>query len=204
MRLTDTTMKRLSLYLFLIFFTLPTLSQADDIRDFQIEGMSIGDSLLDHFDKNYIEKNKIYYEQAKGNKEYARLIIENSLVYEDVMITFKDNKKFKIAAIEGFIYFINDLKSCLSKREEVIKKLSAMFKNQIKKDFGKAKHFADNRSYTYDYTVGFGSKTELSTTNYNAITISCYDWSKQLPYDDQFRISIRSKEIGIWLDSLNY
>ena len=49
-------MKRLSLYLFLILFTLPTPSQADDIRDFQIEGMSIGDSLLDYFSEEEIKK----------------------------------------------------------------------------------------------------------------------------------------------------
>jgi len=35
-------MKRLSLYLFLILFTLQTPSWADDIGDFQIEGMSVG------------------------------------------------------------------------------------------------------------------------------------------------------------------
>ena len=47
-------MKRLSLYLFLILFTLQTPSQADDIRDFQIEGMSIGDSLLDYMSEDEI------------------------------------------------------------------------------------------------------------------------------------------------------
>ena len=51
-------MKRLSLYLFLILFTLQTPSQADDIRDFQIEGMSIGDSLLDYFSEGEIKKAK--------------------------------------------------------------------------------------------------------------------------------------------------
>ena len=39
-----------------------TSSQADDIRDFQIEGMSIGDSALDFFSKERIKnKNKIDY-----------------------------------------------------------------------------------------------------------------------------------------------
>ena len=51
MRLINKPMKRLSLYLFLILFTLQTPSQADDIRDFQIEGMSVGDSLLDYINK---------------------------------------------------------------------------------------------------------------------------------------------------------
>ena len=59
-------MKRLSLYLFLILFTLQTPSQADDIRDFQIEGMSIGDSLLDYFSEEEINKyKKNYYNDDK-------------------------------------------------------------------------------------------------------------------------------------------
>ena len=35
-----------------------TPSQADDIRDFQIEGMSIGDSLLDYFSEKDIKSAK--------------------------------------------------------------------------------------------------------------------------------------------------
>ena len=45
-------MKRLLLILILTF-SFQTLSKADDIRDFEIEGMSIGDSLLDHFSKHH-------------------------------------------------------------------------------------------------------------------------------------------------------
>ena len=41
-------MKRLLLILILTF-SFYTLTKADDIRDFQIEGMSIGDSPLDYF-----------------------------------------------------------------------------------------------------------------------------------------------------------
>ena len=52
-------MKRLLTILILIF-TLQTPSQADDIRDFQIEGMSIGDSLLDYLSEEKINKKKIH------------------------------------------------------------------------------------------------------------------------------------------------
>ena len=34
-----------------------SLANADDIRDFQIEGMSIGDSLLDYFSEEQIKNN---------------------------------------------------------------------------------------------------------------------------------------------------
>jgi len=41
-------MKRLLLILILIF-SFQSLTKADDIRDFEIEGISVGDSLLDYF-----------------------------------------------------------------------------------------------------------------------------------------------------------
>ena len=49
-------MKRLLLILILTL-SFQTLSKADDIRDFEIEGMSIGDSLLDFFTEREIKNN---------------------------------------------------------------------------------------------------------------------------------------------------
>ena len=39
---------------------LITPSQGDDIRDFEIEGMTIGDSLLDYVSEKEITKKKYY------------------------------------------------------------------------------------------------------------------------------------------------
>ena len=44
---------------------LITPSQADDIRDFQIEGMSIGDSLLD-----FVNEDKILKELERNKDDY--------------------------------------------------------------------------------------------------------------------------------------
>ena len=59
-------MKKLSTFLFLIFFSFSALSFADDISDLKIEGISIGDSLLDYFSeeeiKKEIEKRKYMYQ----------------------------------------------------------------------------------------------------------------------------------------------
>ena len=48
---------RLFITVFILIFSLQSWTKADDIRDFQIEGMSVGDSLLDYFSKDEIEKN---------------------------------------------------------------------------------------------------------------------------------------------------
>ena len=62
-------MKRLLLILILTL-SFQSWSKADDIRDFEIEGMSIGDSLLDHFDEgdNYIELINTYHENEINKK----------------------------------------------------------------------------------------------------------------------------------------
>jgi len=55
------------LAILILIFTLQTPSLADDIRDFQIEGMSVGDSLLDYMTEDEINNSKRNY--AK-NKKY--------------------------------------------------------------------------------------------------------------------------------------
>ena len=47
-------MKRLLLILILTF-SFQSLTKADDINEFEIEGMSVGDSLLDYFNEEEIK-----------------------------------------------------------------------------------------------------------------------------------------------------
>ena len=47
---------RVFIAVLVLIFGLQSWTKADDISDFEIEGMSIGDSLLDYFDKSYIDK----------------------------------------------------------------------------------------------------------------------------------------------------
>ena len=54
-------MKKLLGILVLGLFLI-TPSQADDIRDFQIEGMSVGDSLLNYISEQEIEEKKTHIE----------------------------------------------------------------------------------------------------------------------------------------------
>ena len=69
-------MKKLSTYLFLLLFSFQTSSWADDIRDFQIEGMSVGDSLLDYFSKEEIENF------FKAKNFYIFIILTDITIYK--------------------------------------------------------------------------------------------------------------------------
>ena len=74
-------MNRLILILILTF-SFQTLARADDLRDLEIAGISVGDSLLDHFSKEKIleELNSSFTYIYKDNK-FADMAIGNSDVY---------------------------------------------------------------------------------------------------------------------------
>ena len=88
-------MKKLSTYLFLILFSFQASSLADDIRDFQIEGISLGDSMLD-----YASRERIIKEKEDGfmypNKKfymgvfYPEVFKKKFEIYEFVQIHLKN------------------------------------------------------------------------------------------------------------------
>jgi len=57
---------RVFIAVLILIFSLQSWTKADDIRDFEIEGISIGDSLLDYFSDEEINKQKkIFYPSKK-------------------------------------------------------------------------------------------------------------------------------------------
>ena len=64
-------------------FCFTILSQADDIKDFQIEGISIGDSLLNYYDEKEIKNmKKTYYDKSDKYYLLDGIIIKNQKEYE--------------------------------------------------------------------------------------------------------------------------
>ena len=186
-------MKRLSLYLFLILFTLQIPSQADDIRDFQIEGMSIGDSLLDYFSEEEIKNSKkINY---KDNKyKFAYLGKANS-IYVILQIGFKTNdKNFKIELINGVLDFKNNVEECWKKQDKISKEIDDLFPNKKKDDSGKITRYPEDdpgglvvRHITYYFNSG------------EEISVYCNDYSKKSNLYDNLKVQIVSKQMADYL-----
>ena len=186
-------MKKLLAILILVF-TLQTPSQADDIRDFQIEGMSVGDSALDHFSEKKLLKNK---ENWFKNDKYTlvnQLKKPTFKIYDVIQLVFKTNDSKKIiSGIEGIIFYKDDIKTCLKQLDVVSKDVETLFINV--KNFGKKtyKHSYDKtgESTVTDVIYEFDSKDKIS--------IACQDWSKKFKYSDQLRIQIRTKDYSRFL-----
>tara|TARA_B100001250_G_scaffold161637_1_gene138871 strand:- start:175 stop:771 length:597 start_codon:yes stop_codon:yes gene_type:complete len=183
--------------LFLIL-SLQSWTKADDIRDFQIEGMSIGDSLLDYISENEI-KNKINYHKEQGNDKKVGHIenVVSSKNYFQVNAAFKtDDKIYKILSLTGFVDINTDIKKCKSKKKKIVSEISDLFQDVEKWDTGKQKHEFD-KSSTYEGTI-----FQFKSTGTEFIRVQCYDWSKKSGYEDQLRIEIVSADYYDWLQNL--
>ena len=89
-------MKRLFLILILTL-SFQSLTNADDIKDFQIEGMSIGDSLLDYFTQNEILKNNVSYYKGEKFTTFELSLLSKSESYDAIQVVYKTkDKQYKI------------------------------------------------------------------------------------------------------------
>tara|TARA_B100001063_G_C16611856_1_gene476135 strand:- start:104 stop:691 length:588 start_codon:yes stop_codon:yes gene_type:complete len=191
-------MRFILITIFLIL-SFQSLTKADDVRDFEIEGMSIGDSLLDHFSEEEIKKelsNKYYY--AKSTEFFqVSFYIKNQTDYDFVQFHLKDNDtNYEIYSVTGVIVFNNDIESCLKKMNKIKSEVNDIFINAKKVDKGKSTHNVDSKSFVYE------SFYEL---NNGQIYLACYDWSEKMTKEngwlDNFKLSIDSKEFKNWLYS---
>ena len=112
-------MKKIIIIL-LFLLNLQSLSRADDISDFEIEGMSIGDSLLDIFSKKEIDSiEPTYYPNSK--KFHDVPVISSQFKNYD-QITFglkKNDERYIIYSLAGQLYFENDFDNCIKKKKKL-------------------------------------------------------------------------------------
>ena len=180
---------RIFLVLLLLIFNLQSLTNAEDISEFEIEGISIGDSLLDHLSKDRIDKLPAEY-YPKSDKFYVvDGSFQNSELYDGFQVGLKKND-YTIYGITAGIFF-DDMKNCLTHKNKVEEEISDMFDN-LEKYSSKGKHDADPNGNSYMH------QTQYSFSKGGVITIECLDWSDEITnkynWQDNFSISFYSKE----------
>ena len=178
-------MKKLLGILVLGLWFISVSSFADDIRDFQIEGMSIGDSLLDYMSKKEIKENVGFVYDDKKFK--LTLSNKSSDSYDEITIAHKTkDKKYKIYGMSGIINFSNDIKDCYKKQKEIEETLVSLFDKLRRKDWGVLKLDVGGEGSTYrPITYDLDSGDRLSN--------ACYHYA-EYPQSDHLKISLYSKE----------
>ena len=188
---------KIYLIIFILIFSLKSWTKADDIRDFEIEGFSVGDKLSEKMSVKEIDENIVPYFQDQ--RKYYIVGKTNDLnQYDQIEFYIKSNdKSYEIRTIGAGI-FINNLNECLEKKKNVVKDLDKVFTN-IKKRSGKKKHEADPKGNSLQYIDQYDF-------NYpNHIRVECTDYSQEMLNSglatNSLSIVIMTKEISDWISS---
>ena len=189
---------RVFLSILIFFFSVQLSVKADDISEFEIEGMAIGKSLLNFFNEKKIENNNANY-QYHNDKFYVSIFYNEKFyeTYESIEIHLrKDDDKYKIYAVDGLIFY-EDINECYPKQFEIAQQLDGMFENTKMIDAGIRKLSGDKTGK---------SKLKTFYWEFNSgdfVAVECYDWSDEIfkknSWYDNLRISIISKELNNWL-----
>ena len=199
---------RVFIAVLVLIFSLQSWTKADDISDFEIEGMSIGDSLLDYFSKNEMKKFlKADTTHFYNNSDYVIIGIykgnQNSISfnnYRSLGITInKKDSKYKILSIAGQNYSYDDINDCNATQASIA--------NDIKKDVLEKNINEDiweNDKYAWGETVVGKSKMHDFLFNDNsAVRIICYELNDEAKEDAGWKVKmevvINSKEYNEYL-----
>jgi len=206
-------MKKLLLLLFSFFLLSPPSVFADDISDFTIEGISIGDSLLDYMTEDEIlkeiERTKDWYSFLKEPSEYSHIYLwKDFSTYDEVSFFIKNNstnkylinknEKYEILFLAGSISYIEDLDGCMKERDEIVEIISEMFPNSSKDEYSYS-HSGDPSGKSMKYDVYFQHKSGVE------IEVSCDNFEENLRIKNNFseglNLSISTAETTNWLIS---
>ncbi len=172
-------------------FSLQSLSKAEGISDFELDGISIGDSILNFISEDVI--SAAYTQFYPKNNKFKQINIETNTLkletYDAISIGVKSNdKNYIIHEIKGWKKF-SDHKKCLDAKEQVTKDLKNLFKdtnyeintyttessqdpNGTIKSTDFILHDGVARAYCIDWSEEFKNKGEFFD---DSLTITIYD-----------------------------
>ena len=196
---------KIILSLLIIIFSLQSLTKADDVRNFEIEGMSVGDSLYDYFSKKKINESEVdWYNDLEKNRyiSYAFDSIKfQTYDFVDIWVKYND-KDLKIDTMAGVLYFgdnkaLKDVDDCYKNQKNISEELLTVFKNAQKEGPSKRIFYEADPSGKSSYTDIY-----LDLDEKYQVVIACYDWSDEFlgVKEDHLYIAIRSKELSFWLN----
>ena len=185
----------------LYFLNFNYLASADQIKNFEIEGMTVGDSLLNYMSKSEIidqinSENSYHY----PNNSYVTVTYKTKdlKIYDDVGVIINPNdKKYVIYSLEGTIHHKNS--SC---RDQQIK---------ITNDL---KEFFDPSTYEFIQSLDLdyiGDDTGESKVHYedfyfndeSAVRVICWALSKDFKfqgYIDTLAVAVNSSKFMIFVN----
>jgi hypothetical protein len=195
---------------------ISTSAYTDDIKDFQIENISIGDSALDYFTETQLENSEQDWFNY-SHKEYSTSLVAGKGIYDWFLISYKsDDDNFIIEGLAGIVIKKKyDDNKCNKELDTTALNISELFKNtkRRKKQLYKVV-YNPRKIFQEPNSSGKSTVTSISFDfkNEGKIILSCYNMDKatneidspikDINQFDTFRIDIRSKILTHYLEKV--
>jgi hypothetical protein len=199
-------MKKISSYILFIVLSFNSASSANELKEFEIAGFSLGESLLDYFDKSDIKNElKSKYTYFYKDNKYAVLGVGDGVDYnlsmkfenyDELAITVRpDDKKFIIYSVSGDIFCKDDIKKCLSQQKEIISELEDFLGSKF--ESWEKPHSVDpsGKSMVYGSNITYADGSDIA--------VDVYQWSEKMKQENNFpdtlQVSMSTKEFSNFL-----
>ena len=201
-------MKGILLFI-IITICLQSWTKADDIGEFQIEGMSIGDSALQYLSKNQIldeiEFTKDHYIFLKEPLKFREVYIfdlDDSSNYDKISFMIKEkDPNYKIYFLRGMKTFNNQFDKCINQRNKIANKIEKLFINYEKDEY-ELKNALDKSGKSFRIQIRF------TFNSGDVITVGCSDWNEELrkknKWTEGLNVALITNEIAEWFDQRKY
>ena len=144
-------MKKIYVYILLIFFSFAERISADNINDFQIEGLSVEDNVFDYFTSltlnqrsidvgygsynKYALEAKTSYKDAKKEKPMKLMEIgisdDRLEVYDELYVTYFHDTTI-ITKVTGIKFFKNKYEICKKEKDKIVNDISDLLDDKFK------------------------------------------------------------------------
>ena len=188
-------MKKILIILVLLFSS-PVFAE-NNIKKFKIEGMSLGDSVLDHFPGRDVVNNINSKYNRLSDEYHVSDIFQHSSFKKFDMVSLviqSDSEEilFPISGMSGLIYYEKNIEDCYREKENIVNELQSIFKDAkvedpkvlVHPDDLSGKSFYEVNNFHFDW--GFAR-------------VSCYDMADHINIPDALLIDIFYKEVDEWL-----
>jgi len=191
-----------TLIIFVFIFTLFGCDQGPLIEDYKIEGIGLGDSLLDFLSESEIiaeiELNKPAYNYL--NDDFGEVYLFDNLDTYDRMSFFvkQKDKNYTIYALKGSFGYDNKLEECFARQKEIEEEFSSIYKNTEKRNYPHEFHWdptGESVSHNIEFTFDSGDFLEVNCTKYKKSLKIKNNW------EDSLQVIFSKKEIMDWFDN---
>ena len=182
---------RIIVTLIILIFKFQSLAKADNIKEFEIEGVSIGNSLLNFANESVI-KSSISIQQYPNDK-YTIYEADKFLQIEKydymALTTLKNDKDYIVTSMSGIINY-DKLQNCLDLKKEIQNSIEKIIKYNQKEEV----------EYDIDDGKIYGVQFYFNPyPSVEAIVINCYHFTIASGRARNLSVSVNSENFAKFL-----